>query len=56
MDDLLAGAVENILAFDRLNPTVREKVAIIFKENGISDDLHVVPVHIIYLCTVYIGG
>ena len=35
MEDLLASAVENVLAFDRLNPTVREKVATIFHDNGI---------------------
>ena len=35
MEDLLASAVENVLAFDRLNPTVRAKVATIFHDNGI---------------------
>ncbi len=40
MEDLLASAVENVLAFDRLNPTVREKVASIFHDNGIKETLH----------------
>ena len=51
MDELLAGAVENVLAFDRLNPTVREKVAIIFKENGISDGQRFETSVLMHSCT-----